>query len=152
MQAVKSVDVPEAKLAYGFLQKPIDGQPKVYFSSIEEGNLYALKSDVITLKKSFASYKQPEEDYIEVDDEEVEASDDENAVPALTYKQLGYVQEQFQNPQFQVMASTNPQYSNKKSVVVYDKMARGCGYRPGRISNHEQVKNGCKGGCINEMY
>ena len=152
MQAVKAVEVPEAKLAYGFVQKPIDGLPKVYRSPIEEENLYALKNDVITLKKSYVPYKQPEEDSVEADDDETVVSDDEKNVPALTYKQLGYVQEQFKNPQFQIMAPTYIQYANRKPVVVPYKVATGCGHRPDPVSKYEHDKNSCMGGCINKMY
>ncbi|XP_043063388.1 uncharacterized protein LOC122319751 [Drosophila ficusphila] len=141
-QAGKAISVPEAKLAYGFAQKPIDGEKKVVFSNVPEENLFKLKSEVITLKKrTYAAKEEEEEDYVE----EEQAADEEEA-PQLTYKQLGYITEQFKNPKFKKISS-RPSYAYKDSSSegygygkVAGKVSVDCGFKPGRIASYRKAK------------
>lgn len=136
IQAGKAIEVPEAKLAYGFVQKPIDGLPKIFISNVKEENLYALKNDVITLKKPMAPKPPPEEDYPEPEDEEPAPEADDP--PALTYKQLGYVAEQFKNPKFK---QVRPSYSYTPAEPPAEaKYEVDCGFRPGRIAKYKPPK------------
>ncbi|KAM7348228.1 chorion protein a at 7F [Cochliomyia hominivorax] len=129
IQAGKAIEVPEAKLAYGFVQKPIDGLPRIFISNIQEEKLYALKNEVITLKKPYAAKAPPpEDDYPEPEDEE--PAPEEEEAPVLTYKQLGYVPEQFKNPQFKAVPSA---YA---PAVVEGKFQVDCGFVPGRITKY----------------
>lgn len=138
IQAGKAIAVPEAKLAYGFVQNPIDGLPKVYISSVKEENLYALKNDVIVLKKAtpHPKPKKPEEDYPDIDDEENAESDCDEVQPRLTYKQLGYVAEQYKDPPF---AKVEPPLVGVPSVVS-GKVTVDCGFKPGRIATMGRYK------------
>ncbi|KAI8127903.1 hypothetical protein CVS40_2419 [Lucilia cuprina] len=135
IQAGKAIEVPEAKLAYGFVQKPIDGLPKLYISSIKEENLYALKSDVITLKKPLPPKMKPlEDDYPEPEDEE--PAPEEYEPPTLTYKQLGYEAEQFKNPEFKELPPSLPYPPPSAPAAIQGKVAVDCGFRPGRIAKY----------------
>lgn len=155
IQAGKAIEVPEAKLAYGFMQKPIDGLPKVYMSSVNEENLYALNSDVITLKKKTqgSNAKPAEDEYPDADDEEANANDggadDDDDQPRLTYKQLGYVAEEYKNPTFQEVSSSYVASNNEESerYVVRGKVSVDCGYKPGRIAPYRKSKHGGMGKC-----
>lgn len=143
--------MPEATLAYGFVQKPIDDQPKVYISSVKEENLYALKKDIITLNKkqssaSTKSRQKPLDDYPEAEDEESDGENggayEEDEVPRLTYKQLGYEAEQYKNPHFQDISSSYSYSSgNAQPSVVSGKVSVDCGYKPGRIAKYRAAKN-----------
>ncbi|XP_065363573.1 uncharacterized protein LOC135956898 [Calliphora vicina] len=132
IQAGKAIQVPEAKLAYGFVQKPLDDLPKIFVSSIKEENLYALKSDVITLKKPLPP-KPLEEDYPEPEDEE--PAPEEAEPPSLTYKQLGYVADQFKNPLFQEVPNL-PLPPPGAPAALPCKLPVDCGFRPGRIGKY----------------
>ncbi|XP_043069063.1 uncharacterized protein Cp7Fa isoform X2 [Drosophila bipectinata] len=147
-QAGKAINVPEAKLAYGFAQKPVDGEKKVYFSDVPEENLFKLKSEVITLKKRTYVAKQEEEEYAEEEEEE-QSSGDEEAAPQLTYKQLGYAAEQFKNPKFKKISSSSSSSSYaskdyKDSGDSYGKVAGkvsvDCGFKPGKITSYRNSK------------
>ncbi|EDW27497.1 GL20313 [Drosophila persimilis] len=156
-QAGKAINVPEAKLAFGFAQKPVDGVQKVQFSNVPEENLFKLKSEVITLKKpNYVAKQEEEEEYIE--EEEQQQSDDEPA-PQLTYKQLGYITEQFKNPKFKKISSSRSSYgsssygsssygsssyaSKSASSDGYGKVAGkvsvDCGFKPGRITSYRNA-------------
>lgn len=144
-QAGKAINVPEAKLAYGFAQKPVDGQQKVFFSNVPEENLFKLKSEVITLKKrTYAAKEEEEEEYVE--EEEQQADDDE--VPQLTYKQLGYITEQFKNPKFKKISSSKSYGSSASSSDSYgygyakvgDKVSVDCGFKPGRVASYRNAR------------
>ncbi|EDW65924.1 uncharacterized protein Cp7Fa [Drosophila virilis] len=142
-QAGKAINVPEAKLAYGFAQKPVDGQQKVFFSNVPEENLFKLKSDVITLKKrNYAAKEEEEEEYIE--EEEEKASDDDESAPQLTYKQLGYITEQFKNPKFKKISSSKSTYSVKSNTDSYTKVGGrvsvDCGFKPGRVTSYRNAR------------
>lgn len=145
VQAGKAINVPEAKLAYGFAQKPVDGQQKVFFSNVPEENLFKLKSEVITLKKrTYAAKEEEEEEYVE--EEEQQADDDE--VPQLTYKQLGYITEQFKNPKFKKISSSKSYGSSASSSDSYgygyakvgDKVSVDCGFKPGRVASYRNAR------------
>eukprot|EP00099_Drosophila_melanogaster_P000754 NP_001033837.1 chorion protein a at 7F [Drosophila melanogaster] len=147
-QAGKAINVPEAKLAYGFAQKPVDGEKKVVFSNVPEENLFKLKSDVITLKKrTYATKQEDEEEYAEEEQEQEQSSDDEEA-PQLTYKQLGYITEQYKNPKFRKISSSSSSYAYKdykdSSESGYGKVAGkvsvDCGFKPGRITSYRKSK------------
>ncbi|KAH8327467.1 hypothetical protein KR059_008492 [Drosophila kikkawai] len=145
-QAGKSINVPEAKLAYGFAQKPVDGEKKVTFSNVPEENLFKLKSEVITLKKrTYAKPQEEEEEYAEEEDQEQSADDDEEA-PQLTYKQLGYITEQFKNPKFKRITSSGYKAykdykdSNDSYGKVAGKVSVDCGFKPGRITSYRKAK------------
>ncbi|EDV35116.1 uncharacterized protein Dana_GF22367 [Drosophila ananassae] len=144
-QAGKAINVPEAKLAYGFAQKPVDGEKKVYFSDVPEENLFKLKSEVITLKKRNYVAKQEEEEYAEEEEEE-QSSGDEEAAPQLTYKQLGYSTEQFKNPKFKKITSSSSYASKdyKDSGDSYGKVAGkvsvDCGFKPGKITSYRNSR------------
>ncbi|XP_061393179.1 uncharacterized protein LOC133328652 [Musca vetustissima] len=156
IQAGKAIEVPEAKLAYGFVQKPIDGLPKIYISSVNEENLYALNSEVITLKKKvpLSNAKHIEDEYPEVEDEESGNADaeDEDDQPRLTYKQLGYVAEEYKNPTFEEVRSSYVSSSNSASErhIVRGKVSVDCGYKPGRIAPYRKAKHGHLGKCDDE--
>ncbi|ALC49316.1 Cp7Fa [Drosophila busckii] len=143
-QAGKAINVPEAKLAYGFAQKPVDGQQKVFFSNVPEENLFKLKSEVITLKKrNYAKPQEEEEDYVE--EEEEQASDDDDAPPQLTYKQLGYATEQFKNPKFKKVSAKKSSYSTCSTESdgygkVAGKVSVDCGFKPGRITSYRNAR------------
>ncbi|XP_044251407.1 uncharacterized protein Cp7Fa [Drosophila takahashii] len=148
-QAGKAINVPEAKLAYGFAQKPVDGEKKVVFSNVPEENLFKLKSEVITLKKRNYVTKQQEEEEEEYAEEEQEASSDDEEAPQLTYKQLGYITEQYKNPKFKKITSSHRSsyaYSkdSKDSDEGYGKVAGkvsvDCGFKPGRITSYRKAK------------
>lgn len=145
-QAGKAINVPEAKLAYGFAQKPVDGQQKVFFSNVPEENLFKLKSEVITLKKrTYAAKEEEEEEYVE-EEEQQQADDDE--VPQLTYKQLGYITEQFKNPKFKKISSSKSYGSSASSSDSYgygyakvgDKVSVDCGFKPGRVASYRNAR------------
>ncbi|EDW51324.1 uncharacterized protein LOC6619815 [Drosophila sechellia] len=147
-QAGKAINVPEAKLAYGFAQKPVDGEKKVVFSNVPEENLFKLKSDVITLKKrTYANKQEDEEEYAEEEQEQEQSSDDEEA-PQLTYKQLGYITEQYKNPKFRKISRSRSSYAYKdykdSSESGYGKVAGkvsvDCGFKPGRITSYRKSK------------
>ncbi|XP_037727043.1 uncharacterized protein LOC119558007 [Drosophila subpulchrella] len=143
-QAGKAINVPEAKLAYGFAQKPIDGEKKVVFSNVPEENLFKLKSDVITLKKrTYVAKQEEEEEYAEEEREQEQSADDEEA-PQLTYKQLGYITEQYKNPKFRRISSSSSSYASKDSGEGYGKVAGkvsvDCGFKPGRIASYRKAK------------
>ncbi|EDV46366.1 uncharacterized protein LOC6549697 [Drosophila erecta] len=146
-QAGKAINVPEAKLAYGFAQKPVDGEKKVVFSNVPEENLFKLKSDVITLKKrTYATKQEDEEEYAEEEQEQEQSSDDEEA-PQLTYKQLGYITEQYKNPKFRKISSSSSSssYGYKDSSEssygkVAGKVSVDCGFKPGRITSYRKAK------------
>lgn len=144
-QAGKAINVPEAKLAYGFAQKPVDGEKKVVFSNVPEENLFKLKSDVITLKKrTYATKQEDEEEYAEEEQEQEQSSDDEEA-PQLTYKQLGYITEQYKNPKFRKISSSSSSYAYKDSSEsgygkVAGKVSVDCGFKPGRITSYRKSK------------
>lgn len=141
IQAGKAIEVPEAKLAYGFVQKPIESLPKVYISSVKEENLYAMKNDVITLKKATPSNTIPiEDEYPDLEEDAQAHADDDAEPPRLTYKQLGYVAEQYQNPTFEQVESASAPAS--APAVVSGKVSVDCGYRPGRISTVRKSKHG----------
>ncbi|XP_075159099.1 chorion protein a at 7F [Haematobia irritans] len=150
VQAGKAIEVPEAKLAYGFMQKPIDGMPKIYMSSVNEENLYALKKEVITLNKKVATTKKVE-DYPDAEEEEENSedhNDEEDEQPRLTYKQLGYVAEQYKNPEFHEIGSSYSSHSEDSGrTVVSEKVSVDCGYKPGRIATWEKSKHGSFGNC-----
>jgi len=135
--------VPEAKLAYGFAQKPVDGQQKVFFSNVPEENLFKLKSEVITLKKrNYAAKEEEEEEYIE--EEEQETSDDDD-LPQLTYKQLGYITEQYKNPKFKKVTKKTSYGSNSSNygdgyAKVGDKVSVDCGFKPGRVTSYRNAR------------
>ncbi|KAM8719065.1 hypothetical protein ACLKA7_011726 [Drosophila subpalustris] len=146
-QAGKAINVPEAKLAYGFAQKPVDGQQKVFFSNVPEENLFKLKSEVITLKKRNYSAKEEEEEYVE--EEEQEASNNDDAeVPQLTYKQLGYITEQYKNPKFKKVTKkssySSDSYGSSSSSDSYakvgDKVSVDCGFKPGRVTSYRNAR------------
>lgn len=144
--------MPEAKLAYGFAQKPVDGQQKVFFSNVPEENLFKLKSEVITLKKRTYAAKQEEEEeeYAEEEEQQQQADDDE--VPQLTYKQLGYIQEQFKNPKFKKISSSKSYASSASAsssdsygygygyAKVGDKVSVDCGFKPGRVASYRNAR------------
>ena len=141
----KAIDVPEAKLAFGFMQKPVDGIQKVYRSNVPEENLFKLKNDVITLKKR--TYKSndddEEEDFPMIEDSEDEEMDaDDDNYPQLTYKQLGYVEERFKNPKFKEVTSSyaeeTDQDDEKQGKAVYGKVSVDCGFRPGRVTSYRK--------------
>ncbi|XP_052856182.1 uncharacterized protein LOC128264629 isoform X2 [Drosophila gunungcola] len=148
-QAGKAINVPEYKLAYGFAQKPVDGEKKVAFSNVPEENLFKLKSDVITLKKRTYVAKQQEEEeeeYAEEEQEQEQSSDDEEA-PQLTYKQLGYITEQYKNPKFKRISSSRSSYAYKDTKDYSDgygkvagKVSVDCGFKPGRITSYRKAK------------
>ncbi|XP_041675185.1 uncharacterized protein LOC121530324 [Drosophila eugracilis] len=148
-QAGKAINVPEAKLAYGFAQKPIDGETKVVFSNVPEENLFKLKSEVITLKKrNYAAKQEEEEEYAEEEQEQEQSSDDEEA-PQLTYKQLGYITEQYKNPKFKKISSSSrssyaykdsKDYSSEGYGKVAGKVSVDCGFKPGRITSYRKAK------------
>ncbi|XP_073829621.1 chorion protein a at 7F [Musca autumnalis] len=148
VQAGKAIEVPEAKLSYGFVQKPIDGLPKIFMSSVNEENLYALNSEVITLKKKvpLSNAKAVEDEYPEVEDEEPSnAEEEDDEPPRLTYKQLGYVPEEYKNPTFEeVRSSYSSSSTNVESerTVVRGKVSVDCGYKPGRIATYRKSKHG----------
>ena len=133
--------MPEAKLAYGFAQKPVDGQQKVFFSNVPEENLFKLKSDVITLKKRNYAAKE-EEEYI--DEEEELVGDSDETAPQLTYKQLGYITEQYKNPKFKKIISTKSTYSSKSNNDSYGKVGGkvsvDCGFKPGRVASYRNAR------------
>ncbi|XP_039497199.1 uncharacterized protein LOC120455264 [Drosophila santomea] len=149
-QAGKAINVPEAKLAYGFAQKPVDGEKKVVFSNVPEENLFQLKSDVITLKKrTYAAKQEDEEEYAEEELEQEQSADDEEEAPQLTYKQLGYITEQYKNPKFRKISSSRSSYAYKdyskdSSESSYGKVAGkvsvDCGFKPGRITSYRKAK------------
>lgn len=156
IQAGKAIGVPEAKLAYGFVQKPVDGLKKIYFSSVPEENLYKLKSDVITLKKR--TYAPPKEEEIIEEEEEEEAAAEEDEQPYLTYKELGYVPEKFKNPKFKEISSAYviaaaPAYKTSYGPDAYEpasykpKPPKNCGYKPGRISPCRKLSGDPDGDC-----
>lgn len=153
IQAGKAIEVPEAKLAYGYVQKPIDGLPKVYMSSVNEENLYALNSEVITLKKkvSTPNAKPADDEYPDPDDEEANANDggadDDDEQPRLTYKQLGYVAEEYKNPTFQEVESSYVASNDEERTVVRGKVSVDCGYKPGRIAPYRKPKHSSFGKC-----
>ncbi|EDW75089.2 uncharacterized protein Dwil_GK19988 [Drosophila willistoni] len=146
VQAGKAINVPEAKLAYGFAQKPVDGIQKVYFSNVPEENLFKLKSDVITLKKRTYSKQTDEEEYeAEQEEEETTSDDDDEAAPQLTYKQLGYITEQYKDPKFKKIKSS---YSSRSSYSssssdgygkVAGKVSVDCGFKPGRVTSYRNA-------------
>ncbi|XP_044316930.1 uncharacterized protein LOC123037961 isoform X2 [Drosophila rhopaloa] len=144
-QAGKAINVPEAKLAYGFAQKPVDGEKKVVFSNVPEENLFKLKSEVITLKKrNFVAKQEEEEEYAEEEQEQEQSSDDEEA-PQLTYKQLGYITEQYKNPKFRRISSSSSSSSYSKDYSdgygkVAGKVSVDCGFKPGRITSYRKAK------------
>ncbi|XP_016922998.2 uncharacterized protein Cp7Fa [Drosophila suzukii] len=142
-QAGKAINVPEAKLAYGFAQKPIDGEKKVVFSNVPEENLFKLKSEVITLKKRTYVAKQEEEEEEYAEEEQEQSADDDEA-PQLTYKQLGYITEQYKNPKFRKISSSSSSYASKDSSEGYGKVAGkvsvDCGFKPGRITSYRKSK------------
>lgn len=145
-QAGKAINVPEAKLAYGFAQKPVDGQQKVFFSNVPEENLFKLKSEVITLKKRTYAAKEEEEEEEYVEEEEQQADDDE--VPQLTYKQLGYITEQYKNPKFKKISSSKSTYGSSSSssdngygyAKVAEKVSVDCGFKPGRVTAYRNAR------------
>ncbi|KAH8304701.1 hypothetical protein KR044_000705 [Drosophila immigrans] len=144
-QAGKAINVPEAKLAYGFAQKPVDGQQKVFFSNVPEENLFKLKSEVITLKKRNYAAKDEEEEYIEEEEQEAAAGgDDDDEMPQLTYKQLGYITEQYKNPKFKKITSSKSSYSSSSSSDSYgkvgDKVSVDCGFKPGRVTSYRSAR------------
>ncbi|XP_034659153.1 uncharacterized protein LOC117895553 [Drosophila subobscura] len=146
-QAGKAINVPEAKLAFGFAQKPVDGVQKVHFSNVPEENLFKLKSEVITLKKpNYVAKQEEEEEYIE--EEEQQQSSDDDPTPQLTYKQLGYITEQYKNPKFKKISSSrssyaSSSYASKSSNDGYGKVAGkvsvDCGFKPGRITSYRNA-------------
>ncbi|XP_034490018.1 uncharacterized protein LOC117793742 isoform X2 [Drosophila innubila] len=141
-QAGKAINVPEAKLAYGFAQKPVDGQQKVFFSNVPEENLFKLKSEVITLKKRNYAAKEEEEEYVEEDEQET-SNDDDDEVPQLTYKQLGYITEQYKNPKFKKVtrkSSYGSNYSSDSYAKVGDKVSVDCGFKPGRVTSYRNAR------------
>ncbi|KAH8416578.1 hypothetical protein KR222_010201 [Zaprionus bogoriensis] len=143
VQAGKAISVPEAKLAYGFAQKPVDGQQKVFFSNVPEENLFKLKSEVITLKKRTYAAKEDEEEYEE--EEEEQQQDDDEQMPQLTYKQLGYITEQYKNPKFKKINSSKSSYSSASSdsygyAKVGDKVSVDCGFKPGRVTSYRNAR------------
>ncbi|XP_023171980.2 uncharacterized protein LOC111600197 [Drosophila hydei] len=143
VQAGKAINVPEAKLAYGFAQKPVDGQQKVFFSNVPEENLFKLKSDVITLKKrNYVAKEEEEEEYIEEEDEQ--AADSDESTPQLTYKQLGYITEQFKNPKFKKIISAKSSYSSSTNSDSYGKVGGkvsvDCGFKPGRVAPYRSAR------------
>ncbi|XP_037932269.1 uncharacterized protein LOC119667058, partial [Teleopsis dalmanni] len=145
MKAGKSIGVPEAKLSYGFIQKPLDGLKKIYFSSVPEENLYKLKSDVITLKKR--TQKPCAEEYEEEMVEEEEENDEDEEQPHLTYKQLGYAAEEFKNPKFRKVSSRY--YAENEEKETPYKTEVDCGYKPGRVASYRKTKTR---GDINDYY
>lgn len=143
VQAGKAINVPEAKLSYGFAQKPVDGQQKIFFSNVPEENLFKLKSDVITLKKrNYVAKEEEEEEYVE--EEEEQAADSGEAAPQLTYKQLGYITEQFKNPKFKKIISTKSSYSSSSGSEGYGKVGGkvsvDCGFKPGRVAPYRSAR------------
>ncbi|XP_011292240.2 uncharacterized protein LOC101891348 [Musca domestica] len=156
IQAGKAIEVPEAKLSYGFVQKPIDGLPKIYMSSVNEENLYALNSEVITLKKKVphSNAKHIEDEYPEVEDEEpanADGEEEEDDQPRLTYKQLGYVPEEYKNPTFEeirsYVSSSSSSNSESERHVVRGKVSVDCGYKPGRIAPYRKPKHNYGDNC-----
>ncbi|KAH8411264.1 hypothetical protein KR215_001127 [Drosophila sulfurigaster] len=141
-QAGKAINVPEAKLAYGFAQKPVDGQQKVFFSNVPEENLFKLKSEVITLKKRTYAAKEEEEEYVE--EEEQDSTGDDDDVPQLTYKQLGYITEQYKNPKFKKITSSKSSYSSSSDSDSYGKVGGkvsvDCGFKPGRVTSYRSAR------------
>lgn len=145
-QAGKAINVPEAKLAYGFAQKPVDGQQKVFFSNVPEENLFKLKSEVITLKKRTYAAKADEEEEEYVEEEEQQPEDDE--APQLTYKQLGYITEQYKNPKFKKISSSKSSYGSSSTsssdgygyAKVSDKVSVDCGFKPGRVTAYRNAR------------
>lgn len=126
----------------------MDGQQKVFFSNVPEENLFKLKSEVITLKKRTYAAKEEEEEYAEEEEEQQQADDDE--VPQLTYKQLGYIQEQFKNPKFKKISSSKSYASSASSSDSYgygygyakvgDKVSVDCGFKPGRVASYRNTR------------
>ncbi|XP_030382263.1 uncharacterized protein LOC115629828 [Scaptodrosophila lebanonensis] len=141
VQAGKAINVPEAKLAYGFAQKPIDGLQKVFFSNVPEENLFKLKSDVITLKKRTYKKQEEEEEYEE--EEEEAADEDEEPTSQLTYKQLGYITEQYKNPKFKKVVGrksyASKSYGSKSYGKVAGKVSVDCGFKPGRVASYRNA-------------
>ncbi|KAH8387400.1 hypothetical protein KR093_006895 [Drosophila rubida] len=141
-QAGKAINVPEAKLAYGFAQKPVDGQQKVFFSNVPEENLFKLKSEVITLKKRNYAAKEEEEEYVE-EEEQDNAGGDDDEMPQLTYKQLGYITEQYKNPKFKKITSSKSSYSSSSRDSygkVGGKVSVDCGFKPGRVTSYRSAR------------
>lgn len=136
------------------MQKPINGLPKVFMSSVNEEKLYALKSEVITLKKKVPLTKPTEEEYPDVEEEEdhEKAEDDDEEPPRLTYKQLGYVAEQYKNPMFQEVSSSYVGDYEPEHPVMRGKVTVDCGYRPGRIATWKKLKHGTYGSCDKHKY
>ncbi|KAH8235497.1 hypothetical protein KR032_001675 [Drosophila birchii] len=143
-QAGKAINVPEAKLAYGFAQKPVDGEKKITLSNVPEENLFKLKSEVITLKKrTYSAKPEEEEEYAEEEEQEQTAEDDDEKAPQLTYKQLGYITEQFKNPKFKRITSSGYKAykdSNDSYGKVAGKVSVDCGFKPGRITSYRKAK------------
>lgn len=130
--------------------------PKVYISSIKEENLYALANDVITLKRPLTTKsKKLEEDYPEPEeDEEEEPDSEEYEPPSLTYKQLGYGPDDFQNPAFIPMPA--PDQVAQAAASLLDDAKEGvssdCGFKPGSITKIKQHKKFRPINCLMRTY
>uniref|UniRef100_A0A1A9WC47 Uncharacterized protein n=1 Tax=Glossina brevipalpis TaxID=37001 RepID=A0A1A9WC47_9MUSC len=119
-KAGQAIAVPEAKLSYGFIQKPIEALPRTYYSTIQEENLFAHKNDVITLHKSLPiAVERESNDYLDMDDEEDDVTIDGTKNLRLTYKDLGYVTERFPNPKFRKVISSSPSSSSAHDSSYY---------------------------------
>lgn len=140
LQANKAIAVPEAKLAYGFVKKPIDSMKKITFSNVPEENLFKLKNDVIKFKKAKLTPATPSEEEEFEQEELVETAD---TPVKLTYQQLGYVPEYFKNPKFREITTvySDDYYSHEAGYPLPDKVKVDCGFKSGRMAAYIKRKS-----------
>lgn len=126
----ETVSVPESRLCYGFESKPEECAKKCINTNVPEENLWAMNRAILQLKQPAQSQQINEEEY-----EEFEESQDNG--PYLGYKDIGYAEEEKNNPSF-VVQEQSP------GPICRDRLPRPnivkcSGYRPGSLIVQQQV-------------
>lgn len=130
MAKQETVNVPESRLCYGFESKPEECPKKTINTNVPEENLWAMNRAILQLKQPKQSQPISEEQY-----EEFEESQDNQ--PYLGYKDIGYAEEENNNPTFVVQKQTS--VPNCRDRLPRPNVCRCSGYRPGSLIVQQQV-------------
>lgn len=126
----ETVIVPESRLCYGFESKPEESSTKCINTNVPEENLWAMNRAILQLKQPKQTQQISEEVY-----EEFEETQD-NGPSYLGYKDIGYCEEEKNNPTFEVQKQSS-------GPICRDRLPRpnigNCGCRPGSLIVQQQV-------------
>lgn len=126
----ETVIVPESRLCYGFESKPEESATKSINTNVPEENLWAMNRDIIQLKQPKQTKQISEEEYEEFDEIQ------DNGPNYLGYKDIGYCEEEKNNPTFEVQEQSS-------GPICRDRLPRpnigNCECRPGSLILQQQV-------------